>query len=79
VRVCREESYIRAFTGIPGFFWPNKFATGRVRVDPSDWMIEYFLKIVGAYSWVAGAIAAKSRIRSWLATLLQTRKLRLQR
>lgn len=79
VRLCREEGYIRAFTGIPGFFWPNKFATGRVRVDPSDWTIEYFLKIVGAYSWMAGAIAAKSRIRSSFATLLQTPKLRLQR
>lgn len=71
VRLCREEGYIRAFTGIPGFFRPDEFATGRVRVDPSDWTIEFFLKIVGAYIWVAGAIAAKARLRSWFATLLQ--------
>jgi peptidoglycan/xylan/chitin deacetylase (PgdA/CDA1 family) len=65
IRLCREEGYLRAFTGIPERLRSNKFAIGRVRVDPSDWTIEYFLKIVGAYIWVPAAITAKSRLRSW--------------
>src|SRR5579863_9075871 len=71
VRLCREEGYIRAFTGIPRFSRPHEFATGRIRVDPSDWTIEFFLKIVGAYVWVACAIAAKAWLRSWFTTLFK--------
>jgi len=40
---------------------------GRVGVQPSDWDIEFRLKICGAYRWVGRASAWKAKARSWLA------------
>jgi peptidoglycan/xylan/chitin deacetylase (PgdA/CDA1 family) len=31
----------------------NGFVAGRVKVDPDDWMIEFRLKLRGAYRWMA--------------------------
>lgn len=37
------------------------FVRGRIEVSPSDWTIEYRLKILGAYRWLPIAITAKRR------------------
>jgi peptidoglycan/xylan/chitin deacetylase (PgdA/CDA1 family) len=51
---CKEAGYDRIFTTLP--FWAFKdeaeFATGRVSVEPSDWPIEFYLKLHGAYRWL---------------------------
>ena len=36
---------------------------GRVSVQPTDWKIEFRLKILGAYRWVRWASNAKKRLR----------------
>jgi peptidoglycan/xylan/chitin deacetylase (PgdA/CDA1 family) len=63
-RLCREAGYERVFTTLPRFAFcePDEFVTGRVRVDPTDWRIEFRLKLLGAYRWLPTAFAIKSRI-----------------
>jgi len=41
---------------------PYEFLIGRVRVDPTDWMVEFHLKLVGAYDWVPWAAEIKRRM-----------------
>ncbi len=50
-----EAGYSRAFTISPGCAVPEgeAFLVGRVKADPGDWPIEFFLKIRGAYRWQA--------------------------
>lgn len=36
---------------------------GRVLVDPTDWPLEFRLKVAGAYCWLPSAIAAKRGLR----------------
>lgn len=38
--------------------------TGRVSVQPTDWDIEFSLKVIGAYRWVRWASSWKRRMRS---------------
>jgi peptidoglycan/xylan/chitin deacetylase (PgdA/CDA1 family) len=66
VELCREAGYERVFTTWPvlAFGQPNEFETGRVRVDPTDWRIEFRLKLLGAYSWLPKAFVLKRRIQS---------------
>ena len=47
VRECREAGYERVFTIAPslGLREPDEFETGRVAVDPTDWPIEFRLKL----------------------------------
>jgi peptidoglycan/xylan/chitin deacetylase (PgdA/CDA1 family) len=58
VELARAVGYKRVFTIEPesGAAHTDRFVTGRVAVDPDNWSIEFYLKIVGAYRW-----AAKSR------------------
>jgi peptidoglycan/xylan/chitin deacetylase (PgdA/CDA1 family) len=55
VRQAREYGYTRIFTIAPclALQQPNEFVTGRVLADPSDWSLEFWLKLVGAYRWLA--------------------------
>ena len=64
VELCRLAGYQRAFTGMPYLAHAGtpEFETGRIRVDPSDWMIEFHLKLVGAYRWLPAAFALKRRL-----------------
>ena len=39
---------------------------GRIVVSPSDWALEYRLKVLGAYQWLPTGIAVKRRIVSVL-------------
>ena len=62
--LCSEVGYERVFTTVPqpAFRQPDEFVTGRVRVDPTDWPMEFRLKLLGAYNWLPLAFALKRRI-----------------
>ena len=64
VRECREAGYERVFTIAPslGLREPDEFETGRVAVDPTDWPIEFRLKLAGAYRWLPPIYSLKRKI-----------------
>jgi peptidoglycan/xylan/chitin deacetylase (PgdA/CDA1 family) len=68
VEMCRATGYRRVFKSTPAFTSDDRheFLVGRVRVDPSDWPIEFHLKMLGAYRWLPAAIAVKRRLSEWL-------------
>jgi len=61
IELGREAGYKRIFTTQPVFAFanPEHFVEGRVRVDPTDWPLEFKLKLAGAYRWLPGAFALK--------------------
>jgi peptidoglycan/xylan/chitin deacetylase (PgdA/CDA1 family) len=64
IPICREAGYDRVFTCVPEPAHQSEFVIGRVRVDPTDWPLEFHLKLMGAYRWLPMAIALKRRLRS---------------
>lgn len=69
VELCKEAGYSRVFTTLPkcAFAEPSEFAVGRVRVDPTDWPVEFRLKLNGSYRWLPVAFQFKRFIVSgWL-------------
>jgi len=68
--LCREAGYQRIFTCVPEPANLEQFALGRVRVDPTDSMLEFHLKLMGAYRWLPMAIALKRRLLSSKRTLV---------
>jgi len=60
VRVAREAGYKRVFTILPTVILCNShFIVGRVYADPSDSLIEFKLKLCGAYRWLPFASLIK--------------------
>jgi len=66
IPLCREAGYARVFTCDPESAVAPDFVVGRVRVDPTDWPLEFHLKLMGAYRWLPAAIALKRRLRAVL-------------
>jgi peptidoglycan/xylan/chitin deacetylase (PgdA/CDA1 family) len=66
IPLCRQAGYDRVFTCMPELADPSRFVLGRVRVDPTDWPLEFHLKLMGAYRWLPMAIALKRRLRAAL-------------
>ncbi len=64
VECCISAGFTRAFASLPGsaFAEPGEFLTGRVSVKPSDWRLEFRLKLLGAYSWLPLAIRSKESL-----------------
>jgi peptidoglycan/xylan/chitin deacetylase (PgdA/CDA1 family) len=64
VEVCQEAGYQRVFSTLPYFAFkePNEFVTGRVRVDPTDWALEFRLKLAGTYRWLPWAFELKRKV-----------------
>jgi len=64
VRLCHQAGYDRVFTTLPYLAFANakEFAVGRIRVDTTDWPLEFRLKIAGAYRWLPWAFAFKKRL-----------------
>jgi peptidoglycan/xylan/chitin deacetylase (PgdA/CDA1 family) len=58
---CREAGYERLFSALPflALQTPNEFICGRVGAAPTDWPIEFRLKLAGAYRWVPYAYKLK--------------------
>lgn len=68
VRFCIQSGYQIVFTNIPRQgkleSWGNVY--GRIDLSMNDWPMEYRLKMLGAYQWLALAIKVKRRLsRSW--------------
>jgi peptidoglycan/xylan/chitin deacetylase (PgdA/CDA1 family) len=63
VELCRNAGYDHAFTIQPERIETEKSSMlrGRVKVDPTDWPIEFFLKSNGAYTWMTVWTAFKHR------------------
>jgi len=61
---CREAGYTRVFTILPVPALPNaeEYVTGRVFVEPTDWGIEFRLKLLGAYRWLPLAFTVKGKM-----------------
>jgi peptidoglycan/xylan/chitin deacetylase (PgdA/CDA1 family) len=55
IALARAAGYDRVFTINPSnaFTSADNFVQGRVLVDPADWPLEYRLKLLGAYRWLA--------------------------
>ena len=53
VQQCRQAGYARVFTTEPNYGRLKNFVVGRVSADPWDWRLEFFLKVMGAYRWLA--------------------------
>jgi peptidoglycan/xylan/chitin deacetylase (PgdA/CDA1 family) len=68
VEGCREAGYERVFTALPVFAFsqPGEFVSGRVGTAPTDWPIEFHLKLAGAFRWLPYAYSLKRNIRSLL-------------
>lgn len=66
IEICREAGYRRVFTTLPhpAQLGPSEFVSGRVTVEPTDWPIEFFLKLRGSYAWLPVAFAAKRNLRA---------------
>jgi peptidoglycan/xylan/chitin deacetylase (PgdA/CDA1 family) len=66
VELARQVGYSGVFTIEPstGRAGQQMFRTGRTRIDLDDWPLEFRLKALGAYSWLATASALKRRIRA---------------
>jgi peptidoglycan/xylan/chitin deacetylase (PgdA/CDA1 family) len=64
--ICREAGYERIFTTLPSFAFEqgDEFVVGRVRVDPTDWPLEFRLKLVGAYRWLPAIFSWKRKLIS---------------
>ena len=64
VKGCREAGYARVFTALPVFAFsqPREFITGRVGAAPTDWPIEFRLKLAGAFRWLPFAYALKRQV-----------------
>jgi peptidoglycan/xylan/chitin deacetylase (PgdA/CDA1 family) len=64
VNACREAGYERLFSALPflAFQAPSEFVCGRVGAAPTDWPIEFRLKLAGAYRWVPYAYKLKRTI-----------------
>jgi peptidoglycan/xylan/chitin deacetylase (PgdA/CDA1 family) len=62
--LARQCGYTRVFTIEPVPLRDPRagFAVGRVRVEPHDWPIEFRLKALGAYRWMARASAIKREL-----------------
>jgi peptidoglycan/xylan/chitin deacetylase (PgdA/CDA1 family) len=56
--------YKHVFTILPTFAFrePGEFVTGRISVTPSDWRIEFRLKLLGAYCWLPLAFKLKQKL-----------------
>lgn len=54
-RQARELGYRRLFTSnpAPAFRTPDEWVTGRISVDPDISPLEFHLKLLGAYRWLA--------------------------
>lgn len=64
-RAAQRAGYERCYGIVPTETRPSDgFVVGRVQVDPTDWRVEFRLKLLGAYRWMGWWMRAKDRMRS---------------
>jgi len=64
MEISKRAGYRHVYLNTPARFLARDtdFLQGRVNVEPDDWPLEFYLKIVGAYQWLALAIPLKRKI-----------------
>ena len=62
---AKQAGYRKIFADLPESAVTTRrgFLYGRVFVSPSDWPVEYRLKLIGAYQWWPTAVKMKRRLR----------------
>jgi len=60
-----QAGYKQAYSILPELIHAgsDSFLMGRVKIDPSDWRMEFRLKLLGAYRWLPLAFAIKKKLR----------------
>jgi peptidoglycan/xylan/chitin deacetylase (PgdA/CDA1 family) len=63
VKLCSIAGYDQVFSICPEQIGTDEggLLRGRVKVDPSDWPIEFFLKVNGAYEWMTKWMTSNTR------------------
>ena len=59
---ARQAGYQRVFSTLPENIKDN-FLWGRINTSAHDWLIEFKLKVVGAYRWLPWAVFFKQRLK----------------
>ncbi|MFX0199396.1 MAG: polysaccharide deacetylase family protein [Candidatus Hodarchaeota archaeon] len=64
IELSKMVGYKRVFTIQPTLarLSPEEYVTGRIKVEPSDWRLEFRLKLLGAYRWLPMVFALKRRV-----------------
>jgi len=75
IDLCKKAGYKHAYTVEPSnpYTSLNSYNIGRITVDPSDWRIEYYLKVMGAYSWLPYFSKYKKTLRVLFKHIIKTR------
>ena len=68
LELCHQAGYEHVYMSTLASSRDN-FALGRIRADPSDWTLEFHLKLLGAYNWVPWSIRLKAHLISLLSLL----------
>lgn len=68
VSFCKQTEYTNVYSilPVPIHFEKDEFVRGRIDVDPWDWSLEFYLKLIGAYFWLPRAFDLKRRILHYL-------------
>jgi peptidoglycan/xylan/chitin deacetylase (PgdA/CDA1 family) len=69
VKLFKAAGYQRVFLDTPTFPTTeiNLYIMGRTVVSSEDWLIEFRLKLLGAYQWLPYAISIKNKLRGWFS------------
>jgi peptidoglycan/xylan/chitin deacetylase (PgdA/CDA1 family) len=64
----RQAGYRRVFSiaAYPALRTPSEFLCGRCCAEPTDWDIEFYLKLLNAYRWQPAVTKIKRRIKALL-------------
>jgi peptidoglycan/xylan/chitin deacetylase (PgdA/CDA1 family) len=65
-RAAVSAGYARVFLNVPVQHGDASHVVGRIEVSPTDWPLEFRLKIRGAYQWLPLAMSAKRKVVSLL-------------
>jgi peptidoglycan/xylan/chitin deacetylase (PgdA/CDA1 family) len=69
VACCQEAGYERVFSieRTMAFSGAQEYVIGRVSTDPTDWSLEFRLKLLGAYCWLPATLAIKRKTLAMMA------------
>jgi len=78
VEMAYQAGYKRVFSTFPELIRPERagsYVVGRIAVEPTDWLLEFRLKALGAYRWIPLASTIKhgilSYIRNWTTSIVR--------
>lgn len=75
LELSKQAGYKRCFSVVPTFpsYKIDKFLIGRINVSPDDWLIEFRLKILGAYQWLYFWVSLKRKLYNLVQSILSIR------